>query len=160
MTSISELNKRKIGDSMKLLDKSDGDSYVGAAFVMFMMLFMILVLGTSYSVWMCQFDVSENVDLAMTSTLKAMETKGCLDNTLKSSLNSDLSNIGMKNISISATTTKQAYGDEINISISGKADMADKTAFSGVVKTLRKWGLTDIGMVTFNAKSMKGTSKC
>lgn len=146
---------------MKLLDKSAGDtSYVGAAFVMFMMLFMILILGTSYSVWMCQFDASEKVDLIMTSTIKTMETKGCLDSTLKTSLNTDLSKIGMKNIVISGTTSKQSYGEEINISVSGKIDMADKTVFSGLVKTLRKFGMSDLGMITFSSKSMKGTSKC
>ena len=73
-----------------LLGNSKGNSYVGASFVMFGLLFAIMILGLTYSMWMCQFNVSESVDLSMTTTLKAMETRGYLDATLKDSLENEL----------------------------------------------------------------------
>lgn len=48
-----------------------------------------------------------------------MESEGCLTDTLKQELISDLENNGVENISISATTRSVHYGDKISLTIRG-----------------------------------------
>lgn len=48
-----------------------------------------------------------------------MESEGCLTDTLKQELISDLGNNGVENISISATTRTACYGDKISLTIRG-----------------------------------------
>ena len=143
-----------------LLGNSKGNSYVGASLVMFGLLFAIMILGLTYSMWMCQFNVSESVDLSMTTTLKAMETRGYLDATLKDSLENELKKQGFDNYSVNGTTSKPGYGDEISITVSGKIDMANNTGFSAVIKAMRSIGISDVGYIEFKNRKMEGTCKC
>lgn len=86
-----------------------------------MALAVILIFFTG---WMANLSARDNVYQISRRYMLRMETTGCLDPALESSLKTDLENAGMSNLSLAGTTTSEVdYGNVIVLKISGDLDI-------------------------------------
>lgn len=106
------------------------------------------------------------MNLIQTSYMKKMEIAGYLTNEDEVALKKELSDAGIKNVSLTGTTTSQkVYGQPIDLVITGDVNLSDASisSFSHFADTVeflqKKLKLDNFGKFTYN-KRISGTSKC
>lgn len=137
--------------------KKNGDMYISAAVGVFVLSIFLLVVTLAFASWMSQLMLADEVDLAMTSTMKRMETVGYLDDTTANELKEELQAIGMENIVFTGSTDaahKPAYGGKIKLVLSGKIESnSEFNAISNFLNSTNECGLT------YQNKTKEGTNK-
>lgn len=97
----------------------------------------LAVMLIFFTGWMANISARDNVYQLSRRYILRMETEGCLDSTLESSLRTDLANAGMSNISLTGTTTSEVdYGNVIVLKISGDLDI-NSYSTTGFLKLVR-----------------------
>ena len=85
-----------------------------------MTIMAVAVMLVFYIGWMSNVTKKDEVRQVARACMLSMETKGCLDSSLESSLRSELAAKGLENIDLSGTTMSDAgYGNGIFLHIKG-----------------------------------------
>lgn len=121
---------------MKLFKKKEGSTFkIAMPLVSLIVASIILVLTLNT---MSDGLKKVAVDSIARDYILSMEIEGYLTNESKNELISELQSKGLKNISLSGTTTsKVGYGKKINLSITGQVEIIEfkVTGFLDVTKT-------------------------
>lgn len=97
----------------------------------------LAVMLIFFTGWMANISARDNVYQLSRRYILRMETEGCLDSALESSLRADLTDAGMSNISLTGTTTSEVdYGNVIILKISGDLDI-NSYSTTGFLKLVR-----------------------
>lgn len=110
---------------MKLKKKKGSIAKFGIPLFTIVAVFSVVVMLVTY---LSDYDGKDRADLVAREYLLRMETQGYLNSTDESELYKDLSDLGMKNISITGTTrSKVGYGKKITLSIKGQLEISNYT---------------------------------
>lgn len=138
--------------------KKGSASYIGATIELLVISLMFLIFGTTYAFWMTEYTTMQNTDLVLTSSMKQMETREDYTD-IKTSLESELQKLGMKEVRINVPEIKSNYGQEITISVKGKYDFSEDPLLKSAVNILKKMGVENAGILEYS-ETKKGTCKC
>lgn len=146
--------------------KSKGDQFIEASVCILATVICSACIILCFSVWMTQYNTNDTLNLIQTSYMKKMEIEGYLTSEDEATLKKELSDAGIKNVSLSGTTTSQKlYGQPIELVITGDVNLSDASIssfsyFADTVELLqKKLKIDNFGKFTYN-KRISGTSKC
>lgn len=122
---------------MELKKKKGNVSEFGIVIITLVTLFIIVMVNITAS---ADYSKKDNISILSRMYILKMETKGYLDQEDEVSLINDLTEVGMKNISLVGTTKSNVgYGKTINLTINGEIEITEykiKNLFS--IDTLKK----------------------
>ncbi|WP_294359936.1 hypothetical protein [uncultured Clostridium sp.] len=139
-------------------NKKGSASYIGATIELLVISLMFLIFGTTYAFWMTEYTTKQNTDLVLTSSMKQMETREDYTD-IKTSLKSELQELGMTEVRITVPGRRPNYGQEITISVEGKYDFSADPLLKSAVNILKKMGVEDAGIMEYS-DTKEGTCKC
>jgi hypothetical protein len=146
--------------------KSNGEQFIEASICILATTICSACIILCFSVWMTQYSTNDTLNLIQTSYMKKMEIAGCLTSEDEIALKKELTNAGIKNVSLTGTTTSQTvYGQPIDLVITGDVNLSDASisSFSHFADTVeflqKKLKIENFGKFTYN-KRISGTSKC
>ncbi|GEM_PF-2135431 len=146
--------------------KLNGEQFIEASVCILATVICSACIILCFSVWMTQYSTNDTLNLIQTSYMKKMEIAGYLTNEDEVALKKELSDAGIKNVSLTGTTTSQkVYGQPIDLVITGDVNLSDASisSFSHFADTVeflqKKLKIDNFGKFTYN-KRISGTSKC
>lgn len=149
-----------------LSKKNKGDQFIEASICLLATIVVSVCIILCFSIWMTQYSTNDTLNLIQASYMKKMEITGCLTREDETALKKELNDAGIKNVSLTGTTTsQQTYGQKINLVITGEVDMSDGSisSFSHFADTVgfmqKKLKMDNLGKFRYY-KNLLGTSKC